>query len=105
VCRYRMKGNFLSVAYQLSVGEPEIWRGISAVRGPGQVPNHQSTLLDVGNGEKASFLGDVSSTIARVPLPWIKGCDVEPRESKRVLFERAIQEDCLRIFEHNESAL
>ncbi len=85
-------------------GDSEIIPGISVLRTPGHVPNHQSVLLDGGNDELALFVGDVCPTHAHLPLPWIMGYDVEPLvtlETKRRLMKRAVDEDWLLIFEHD----
>ena len=70
---------------------------------PGHTPFHQSVLIRSG-GETACFLADVCPTSAHLPLPWIMGYDLEPLvtlESKRGLWERALEEDWLLVCEHD----
>ena len=89
--------------FDLVTGEPEVRPGIRLLRTPGHTPHHQSVLLTSG-GESAVFLGDVTPTVAHLPLPWIMGYDVEPLvtlESKRTLLARAEAEGWLLVFEHD----
>ncbi len=89
--------------FDLVDGEPEVRPGIRLLHTPGHTPYHQSVQLTSG-GETAVFLGDVTPTVAHLPLPWIMGYDVEPLvtlESKRHLLARAAAEDWLLVFEHD----
>jgi glyoxylase-like metal-dependent hydrolase (beta-lactamase superfamily II) len=89
--------------FDLVEGEPEVRPGIQLLRTPGHTPHHQSVLLRSG-GESALYLGDVTPTVAHLPLPWIMGYDVEPLvtlESKRRLLARAEAEGWLLVFEHD----
>jgi glyoxylase-like metal-dependent hydrolase (beta-lactamase superfamily II) len=89
--------------FDLVEGEPELRPGIRLLRTPGHTPHHQSVLLTSG-GESALFLGDVTPTVAHLPLPWIMGYDVEPLvtlESKRTLLARAEAAGWLLVFEHD----
>lgn len=89
--------------FDLVEGEPEVRPGVRLLRTPGHTPHHQSVLLTSG-GESALFLGDVTPTVAHLPLPWIMGYDVEPLvtlESKRHLLARAEAEGWLLVFEHD----
>jgi glyoxylase-like metal-dependent hydrolase (beta-lactamase superfamily II) len=84
-------------------GEREVLSGITVVPTPGHVPFHQSVIVD-GGGERAIFLGDMAPTQHHVPLAWIMGYDVEPLvtlETKRRVFERAMAERWLLVFEHD----
>jgi glyoxylase-like metal-dependent hydrolase (beta-lactamase superfamily II) len=84
-------------------GEAEITRGVRVLPTPGHTPHHQSVILGNG-GEAACYLADVCPTSAHLPLPWIMGYDLEPLvtlESKRKLWERALREDWLLVFEHD----
>lgn len=84
-------------------GEAEVTRGIRVLPTPGHTPHHQSVLVGTG-GETACFLADVCPTTAHLPLPWIMGYDLEPLvtlESKRRLWERALKEEWLLVFEHD----
>lgn len=89
--------------FDLVEGDREIWPGISVVCTPGHTPHHQSVRL-TSDGETAVFLGDVTPTVAHLPLPWIMGYDVEPLvtlESKRALLGAAADEGWTLIFEHD----
>lgn len=84
-------------------GEREIVEGITLVPTPGHTPHHQGVLID-GGGERAFFLADLAPTIAHVPLPWIMGYDVEPLvtlETKKRIYDRAVAENWLLLFEHD----
>ncbi|TVP55001.1 MAG: MBL fold metallo-hydrolase [Gemmatimonadales bacterium] len=81
----------------------EITGGIHLRHTPGHTPHHHSVVLESG-GERACFLADLCPTTAHLPLPWIMGYDLEPLvtlESKREMWERALHEDWLLIFEHD----
>jgi glyoxylase-like metal-dependent hydrolase (beta-lactamase superfamily II) len=70
---------------------------------PGHVPFHQSVTIE-SEGQVACFLADVCPTSAHLPLPWIMGYDLEPLvtlESKRGLWNQALEEDWLLVFEHD----
>ena len=61
-------------------------------------------ILIESGGERACFLGDLVPTTHHLPLPWIMGYDVEPLrtlESRRALYERALAEDWLLVFQHD----
>ncbi len=84
-------------------GETVVTEGVRLLPTPGHTPHHQSVLLESG-GERACFLADVCPTAAHLPLPWIMGYDLEPLvtlETKRRLWERALREEWLLIFEHD----
>lgn len=84
-------------------GEAEITEGVSVLPTPGHTPHHQSVLVRDGDAV-ACFLADVCPTTAHLPLPWIMGYDLEPLvtlESKRGLWQRALEEDWLLVFEHD----
>ncbi|HEX2165779.1 MAG TPA: MBL fold metallo-hydrolase, partial [Longimicrobiales bacterium] len=84
-------------------GDVEVVPGVRVMRTPGHTPHHQSVLITSG-GETACFLADVIPTSAHLPLPWIMGYDVEPLvtlESKRMLLNRAREEQWLLVFEHD----
>ena len=84
-------------------GDVEVTDGVSVVLTPGHTPFHQSVLVR-SEGETACFLADVCPTAAHLPLPWIMGYDLEPLvtlESKRGLWERALAENWLLVFEHD----
>ncbi len=84
-------------------GEAEITEGVRVVPTPGHTPHHQSVRID-GGGEVAFYLADVCPTAAHLPLPWIMGYDLEPLvtlDSKRKLWERALDEEWLLVFEHD----
>jgi glyoxylase-like metal-dependent hydrolase (beta-lactamase superfamily II) len=86
-------------------GEVQVTEGVRLLPTPGHTPHHQSVLLE-DRGESAVFLADVCPTAAHLPLPWIMGYDLEPLrtlESKRILWERAREEDWLLVFQHDAS--
>jgi glyoxylase-like metal-dependent hydrolase (beta-lactamase superfamily II) len=88
---------------ELVEGERELLPGVRLLPTPGHTPHHQSVVL-ASEDRTAVFLGDVVPTSAHLPLAWIMGYDVEPLvtyESKRVLLERARQEEWLLVFEHD----
>jgi glyoxylase-like metal-dependent hydrolase (beta-lactamase superfamily II) len=85
-------------------GEAEVAPGVRVLPTPGHCPGHQSVLLDGGDGQRALFLGDVVPTSVHVRLPFIMAYDLEPAvtlETKRGLFERAIDEGWLLCFGHD----
>jgi glyoxylase-like metal-dependent hydrolase (beta-lactamase superfamily II) len=89
--------------WRLLEGGGEVTRGVHVVPTPGHTPFHQSVTVE-SDGEVACFLADVCPTSAHLPLPWIMGYDLEPLvtlESKRGLWDRALREDWLLIFEHD----
>ncbi|HJS41974.1 MAG TPA: MBL fold metallo-hydrolase [Gemmatimonadales bacterium] len=95
--------NFQGVPFQLIDGETEILPGIRGIPTPGHVPYHQSVLVTSG-GEHACFLADIVPTSAHLPLPWIMGYDLQPLvtlETRRRLYQRAMAEQWLLVFEHD----
>jgi glyoxylase-like metal-dependent hydrolase (beta-lactamase superfamily II) len=89
--------------WQLLDGQTRITRGVRVIPTPGHTPHHQSVLVE-SEGQVACFLGDVCPTSAHLSLPWLMGYDLEPLvtvESKRVLWERAREEDWLLVFDHD----
>ena len=89
--------------WELARGETLLMEGVRLLPTPGHTPHHQSVLLE-SEGEIACFLADVCPTTAHLPLPWIMGYDLEPLvtlESKRALWQRALDEDWLLVFEHD----
>ncbi|RMH22058.1 MAG: MBL fold metallo-hydrolase [Gemmatimonadetes bacterium] len=84
-------------------GEALVTAGVRVAPTPGHTPHHQSVWIE-GGGRTACYLADVCPTTAHLPLPWIMGYDLEPLvtlESKRALWQRALDEDWLLIFEHD----
>ena len=91
--------------FDLVDGEAEVIPGVSVIPTPGHTPHHQSILVD-GGGERALFLGDIVPTSVHVPLPYVMAYDLEPARSvdtKRRLFERAVDERWLVVFGHDTS--
>jgi len=89
--------------WDLVDGPATVTPGVRVVPTPGHTPYHQSVIVE-SEGARACFLADVCPTSAHLPLPWIMGYDLEPLvtlESKRGLWERALSEDWLLIFEHD----
>ena len=93
--------------FDLVSGEVEVWPGITLIPTPGHTPHHQSVLIE-SDGARAFYPADLMPTSAHIPLPWIKGYDVEPLrtlETKRVILKRAVAEEWLVVFEHDASVL
>jgi glyoxylase-like metal-dependent hydrolase (beta-lactamase superfamily II) len=89
--------------FELVKGEKEIVKGITVVPTPGHVPHHQAIKIE-SDGQVAFYVGDLSPTVAHLPLPWIMGYDLQPLvtlETKRKYFEQALREDWLIVFEHD----
>ena len=89
--------------WDLVEGVAEVTAGIRVVPTPGHTPFHQSVMVE-SDGEAACFLADVCPTTAHLPLPWIMGYDLEPLvtlESKRSLWQRALEGDWLLVFQHD----
>jgi glyoxylase-like metal-dependent hydrolase (beta-lactamase superfamily II) len=85
-------------------GEREIAPGVRVLPTPGHTRGHQSVLLTDGNGHHVVFLGDVVPTSLHVRLPYIMGYDLDvvgTLESKRAIFERALEEKWLLVFGHD----
>jgi glyoxylase-like metal-dependent hydrolase (beta-lactamase superfamily II) len=85
-------------------GEVEIAPGVRVLPTPGHTPGHQSVLIGAPDGPKALFLGDVAPTAVHTRLPWVMGYDLDPvrtMESKRALFQRALEEDWLLLWGHD----
>lgn len=88
---------------ELVDADVEVVPGVHVRRTPGHTPHHMSVIVRSG-GDTACFLADLVPTSAHLPLPWIMGYDVEPLvtlESKRALYEDALREDWLLVFEHD----
>ncbi|MGH7608031.1 MAG: MBL fold metallo-hydrolase [Gemmatimonadales bacterium] len=99
--------NFETVAFDLLDGETEVVPGMRVIPTPGHVPYHQSVLIESG-GERACFLADLVPTSAHLPLPWIMGYDLEPLvtlETRRRLYQRAMAEGWLLVFEHDPAVV
>ena len=89
---------------ELVEGEVEIAPGVRVVPTPGHTAGHQSVLIGPPDGPKALFLGDVVPTAVHVRLPWVMAYDLEPArtvETKRALFERAVEGDWLLVWGHD----
>jgi len=85
-------------------GEVEIAPGVRVLPTPGHTAGHQSVLVGAPDGPKALFLGDVVPTAVHTRLPWVMGYDLEPArtmETKRALFQRAVDEDWLLLWGHD----
>jgi glyoxylase-like metal-dependent hydrolase (beta-lactamase superfamily II) len=84
-------------------GESDVTRGVRVIPTPGHTPHHQSVLIQ-SDGDAAFYLADLCPTAAHLPLPWIMGYDLEPLvtlETKRTLWQQAVNEEWLLIFEHD----
>lgn len=89
--------------WDLVQGDGVVTEGVRVVPTPGHTPFHQSVLIE-SDGATACYLADVCPTSAHIPLPWIMGYDLEPLvtlESKRGLWQRALEDDWLLVFEHD----
>ena len=89
--------------WDLVQGDGVVTEGLRVVPTPGHTPYHQSVLIE-SDGETGCYLADVCPTSAHIPLPWIMGYDLEPLvtlESKRGLWQRALEDDWMLIFEHD----
>ena len=89
---------------QLVDGEAEIAPGVRVVPTPGHTAGHQSVLLGQPGGPRALFLGDVVPTAVHTRLPFVMGYDLDPArtvETKRALFQRAIDEDWIVLWGHD----
>jgi glyoxylase-like metal-dependent hydrolase (beta-lactamase superfamily II) len=90
---------------QLVDGETEIAPGVRVIPTPGHTAGHQSVLVGAEGGPKALFLGDVVPTAVHVRLPWVMSYDLDPArtvETKRDLFTRALAEDWLLLWGHDQ---
>ena len=64
---------------------------------------HQIVLLD-SDGDKAVFPGDIIPTVTHLRLPFIAAYDLFPLEvleEKKILIEKALQENWLLIWDHD----
>jgi glyoxylase-like metal-dependent hydrolase (beta-lactamase superfamily II) len=89
---------------QLVDGETEIAPGVRVVPTPGHTAGHQSVLLGQPGGPRALFLGDVVPTAVHTRLPFVMGYDLDPArtvETKRALFQRAIDDDWILLWGHD----
>lgn len=97
--------NFSGIQFTLLDGERTPLPGIRCLPTPGHVPFHQSILVESG-GEVACFIADLMPTSAHIPLPWIMGYDLQPLvtlETRRQVYQRAIEEGWRICFEHDPS--
>lgn len=97
--------NFSGIEFTLLDGERTPLPGIRCLPTPGHVPFHQSILVESG-GEVACFIADLMPTSAHIPLPWIMGYDLQPLvtlETRRQVYQRAIEEGWRICFEHDPS--
>jgi glyoxylase-like metal-dependent hydrolase (beta-lactamase superfamily II) len=99
--------NFVPIAesgrFDFVDGVKEIVKGLTLMPTPGHTPHHQGILID-GGTDRAFYLADLAPTASHLPLPWIMGYDVEPLrtlESRRAIYQRAVAENWLMIFEHD----
>ena len=89
---------------QIVDGETEIAPGVRVVPTPGHTAGHQSVLLGQPGGPQRLFLGDVVPTAVHTRLPCVMSYDLDPArtvETKRALFQRAIEEDWLLLWGHD----
>jgi glyoxylase-like metal-dependent hydrolase (beta-lactamase superfamily II) len=101
--------NFLPLAesgqLELVEGETAITADLHMVPTPGHTVDHASVVISAG-GETAMFIGDIAQHGAQLDRPaWISAWDVLPLvslQTKKTLFDRAIDEQALIISVHAE---
>lgn len=84
-------------------GDCQLTAGVKLKLTGGHTAGHQIVLLD-SDGEKAVFPGDLIPTISHLKLPYIASYDLFPLEvlvEKRILIEKALQENWLLIWGHD----
>ncbi len=89
--------------WDLAEGDELVTQGVRLLGTPGHTPHHQCVLIE-SDGETACYLADACPTTAHVSLPWIMGYDLEPLvslETKRSLWQKALEQEWLLIFEHD----
>ena len=87
---------------ELLDGDTEIVPGVSAQVTGGHTAGHQIVVMEV-DGRKACFFGDLSPSVAHLPLPYSQSFDLYPVEvlnQKRRLLAQALKEQWLVIFDH-----
>lgn len=93
--------------FDFADGEKTVFPGVKVIHSGGHVPYHQSVYLE-SSKSKAFYIGDIVPTHIHLPISYIMGFDLEPLktlERKKEYFERAIREDWLVFFPHDESVV
>lgn len=88
---------------ELVDGEAELEPGLKIVRSGGHSEGHQIVTIE-SEGRCGVYLGDLVPTRAHVPLPFVMAYDLHPvdtLEFKRRLYEKALAEDWLLLFDHD----
>lgn len=108
----RMKASYLEENYvpvedagqwEFLNGSAEIVEGVSVEVTPGHTRHHQVVVVE-SEGKKGVYLGDLIPTVSHIPLPYNMAFDTHPLEnieSKRIILDRAAQENEILIFEHD----
>ncbi|HEX2987804.1 MAG TPA: MBL fold metallo-hydrolase [Chloroflexota bacterium] len=90
---------------ELIEGDTQITPHVRCVLTPGHTPNHQSILIESGEGERALYLADVAPLAVHMErLTWLAAYDLEPlrtMESKRRLQRQVVEDHTLLIFPHD----
>ncbi len=87
-------------------GPLEVVPGIHLEPTPGHTLGHQSVRVESA-GRVLLYIADLCPTAAHVPLAWVMGYDLFPlttMETRRQIYERAIEGDWLIMFEHDADA-
>ena len=90
---------------ELLDGPVEILPGLKLVPAHGHTPGMQIVEFQTSRGILI-FLADLIPTAAHLHLPWIAGFDLNPLlalSEKRHLLSRAVEDDCLLVFQHDAS--
>jgi glyoxylase-like metal-dependent hydrolase (beta-lactamase superfamily II) len=103
--------NFTPVAHvdqwEFLDGETELLPGVTVMVTEGHTRHHQSIKIE-SEGQIAFYLGDLIPTVSHLPLPYIMGYDLYPLqtlETKRLVLDRALNENWLLVFEHDPRVL
>lgn len=101
------KDNFLPLAehgvLDLVEGEATVTSGVDVFLAPGHTGHHQCVRARSG-GMTLAYLGDLVPTSAHIGLAYGMSYDLQPLENletKRNLYERAIEEDWILAFVHD----
>jgi glyoxylase-like metal-dependent hydrolase (beta-lactamase superfamily II) len=90
---------------QLLRGDREIVPGISVRVFPGHTMNMQGVVVTSG-GKTACYISDLIPTSAHIDLTWVMAFDLSPIDtidSKRRYYERALAEEWLTVFTHDDA--
>ena len=88
---------------ELIEGDTELLPGVRTIVTGGHTLNHQIVLLE-SEGKKALYLGDLAPTTSHIKTPYVMGYDLYPLDTmkkRKEIFNRALEEHWLLIFEHD----